>query len=71
MTALCDVCQKRPGKRAVVNAGIETWVCDFCSEGSPWHECPRCSADCDCQVGFDACEHDCMEADFGDRDADE
>jgi hypothetical protein len=29
--ANCDVCDSRPGVRSVLAAGIETWVCDDCS----------------------------------------
>lgn len=28
----CDVCQFRPGTHTVGAAGIETWVCDKCSD---------------------------------------
>lgn len=28
----CDVCQFRPGTHSVIAAGIETWVCDKCSD---------------------------------------
>ena len=28
----CDVCQFRPGTHTVHAAGIETWVCDKCSD---------------------------------------
>ena len=28
----CDVCQYRPGTHTVRAAGVETWVCDKCTE---------------------------------------
>lgn len=28
----CDVCQYRPGTHTAIAAGIETWVCDKCSD---------------------------------------
>jgi hypothetical protein len=32
----CDVCQFRPGTHTVRAAGIETWVCDKCSDVSSY-----------------------------------
>lgn len=32
----CDVCQYRPGTHTVFAAGIETWVCDKCSDVSSY-----------------------------------
>lgn len=30
--ALCDVCQKKPGCRLIMVAGLETWACEGCDE---------------------------------------
>lgn len=69
MSALCDVCQKRPGTHSVMAAGVETWACEHCS-GAP-HVCPSCNRDCYCDGGDTLnCEHDCLE-DFDDQDDDE
>lgn len=38
------------------------------SDGSAVHECPICGAECDCEAGGDACEHDCREDDYDDWD---
>jgi hypothetical protein len=32
----CDVCQFRPGTHTAIAAGIETWVCDKCSDISSY-----------------------------------